>query len=54
MVPIEVSRNKKSFNLVELYLKDGLNISGHLVVILEGETTWSLLIHIKVFKCMPL
>ena len=52
MITVEISLDTELFKSVELYLGDVLEMLGHLVMKLEGETTRSLLIHIMVLKCM--
>ena len=51
-MPLEVSRHMEVFELVKLYLRYGPAMSGNLVLIVEGDTTWCLLMHILVLKYM--
>ena len=48
--PLVVSWGAELFELEELYFGDGVEMSDHWLVTLEGETAWSLLIHITVLK----
>ena len=54
MVIGQVSWETELFKSVDLYLGDGLEMAGHLVMMQGRDSTQSLLIDIMVLNCMSL